>query len=395
MRILHVTDAYLPKQGGIEVQVHDLAMRQILAGHEVEVLTCAPADVPEGPGAAAGPAGTEPQVHRVRTPWGRVRRTNDLIYRRYRQERPDVVHAHLSVLSPLAILAVRAAAREGVPVLATLHSLWWWATPLYWIADKLLHWSGWRVHWSAVSRLAADPLRFVVKRRAEVTILPNGVEPAAWAVEPAERDPDEVVVVSVMRLAARKRPRALLAVVRKARTRLPASVRLKLIIVGDGPQRERLARDIARLGLQDDAVLAGRMERDQIRELYQRADIYIAPAILESFGIAALEARCAGIPVIARRQTGIADFIRAGEHGLLPASDSGMAEALAGLASTPQVRAAMARRNRASAPETGWADVLQRCELAYKVAHELAGVPSPPGPGPVVVPDRTDPAGQH
>ncbi|HEY6798128.1 MAG TPA: glycosyltransferase family 4 protein [Kineosporiaceae bacterium] len=369
MRILHVTDAYLPKQGGIEVQVHDLAVRQLLAGHEVAVMTCAPAEEPDPPGGEDRPSG--PRVHRVRTPWGRIRRTNTMIYEHYRRERPDVVHVHLSVLSPLAILAVRAAARAGVPVLATLHSLWWWATPLYWIADKLIHWSAWRVHWSAVSRLAADPLQLVLRRRSEVTILPNGVEPTAWAVEPVERDPSEVVVVSVMRLAARKRPRALLTVVRKARARLPHGVRLKVIIVGDGPLRRKLGRDIARQGVQNQVVLAGRLERDQIRELYRRADIYIAPAILESFGIAALEARCAGIPVIARRQTGIADFIRTGEHGLLTSSDSGMADALAGLASTPQVRAAMARRNRASAPETGWADVLQRCELAYKVAHEL------------------------
>jgi glycosyltransferase involved in cell wall biosynthesis len=365
MRILHVTDAYLPKQGGIEVQVHDLARRQLLAGHDVEVLTCAPAD--DGDPQVAG----APRVHRYRTPWGRVRRTNAKLHEHYRRERPDVVHAHLSVLSPLAILAVRAAAKSGVPVLATLHSLWWWATPLYWIADKLLGWARWRVHWSAVSELAADPLRAVVRRHAEVTILPNGVEPTAWAVEPADRDPAEVVVVSVMRLANRKRPRALLAVVRRARTRLPAGVRLRVLIVGDGPLRSRLERDVDRLGLRGTVELAGRMEREEIRELYRRADVYIAPAILESFGIAALEARCAGVPVIARQQTGIADFIRTGEHGLLALSDAGLATALADLAGNPELRARMAEHNRACAPETGWADVLQRCELAYKVAHEL------------------------
>jgi glycosyltransferase involved in cell wall biosynthesis len=204
-----------------------------------------------------------------------------------------------------------------------------------------------------------------------VTILPNGVEPAAWAVEPVERDPDEVVVVSVMRLANRKRPRALLSVVRRARSRLPLGVRLRVLVVGDGPLRARLERDVERLGLRGTVELAGRMERDEIRELYRRADVYIAPAILESFGIAALEARCAGVPVIARKQTGIADFIRNGEHGLLAVSDAGLATALAELAGDPAMRARMAETNRACAPETGWDDVLQRCELAYKVAHEL------------------------
>jgi glycosyltransferase involved in cell wall biosynthesis len=376
MRILHVTDAYLPKQGGIEVQVHDLAVRQLLAGHDVAVMTCAPADGPESVETPDGDP--EPAVHRLRTPWGRVRRTNAMIYQHYRRTQPDVVHAHLSVLSPLAILAVRAAARAGVPVVATLHSLWWWATPLYWIADKLLTWSGWRVQWSAVSELAAESLRAVVDDRADVTVLPNGVEPRAWAVEPVDRDPDDVVVVSVMRLAARKRPRALLRVIRRARARLPERVRLRVIVVGDGPLRGRLARDVARLGLSGVVELAGRLERDQIRELYRRADLYIAPAILESFGIAALEARCAGVPVIARRQTGIADFIHQHEHGLLASSDAGLAAALADLAASPLTRSRMAARNRACAPETGWADVLQRCELTYKAA---AGIADPRRPG--------------
>jgi glycosyltransferase involved in cell wall biosynthesis len=369
MRILHVTDAYLPKQGGIEVQVHDLAVRQLHAGHDVEVITCA---AEPGAGEPAEP-GTEPEprVWRVRIPWGRVRRTNERLYAHYREHSPDVVHAHLSVLSPLSILAVRSAARAGVPVVATLHSLWWWATPLYRIADWLLTWSGWNVHWSAVSELAAEPLRAIVAPRAEVSIMPNGVEPRDWAVERVERDPNEVVVASVMRLAARKRPRALLGVVRRAMAQLPNGVRLRVVVVGDGPQHARLEREIDKLGLRGTVELVGRMQREQIRDLYRRADIYIAPAILESFGIAALEARCAGVPVIARRQTGIADFIHPNTHGLLASSDAGLAAALADLAASPSTRARMAAHNLAAAPESGWGDVLLRCELAYKVAEGI------------------------
>jgi len=374
MRILHVSDAYLPKQGGIEVQVHDLAMRQIQAGHDVEVLTCAAGDEDDTPG-PGGPQ--EPRIWRVKVPWGRVRRSNERLYAHYREHSPDVVHAHLSVLSPLSILAVRSAARAGVPVVATLHSLWWWATPLYRIADWLLNWSGWRVHWTAVSELAAEPLRAIASPPAEVSIMPNGVEPRDWAVDRLERDPNEVVVVSVMRLAARKRPRALLGVVRRARAQLPDGVRLRVVIVGDGPLRARLDREIDKLGLRGTVELVGRMQREQIRELYRRADIYIAPAILESFGIAALEARCAGVPVIARRQTGIADFIHPNTHGLLASSDAGLASALVDLASSPSTRARMAEHNRRAAPDSGWADVLQRCELAYKVADGI----SRPEPG--------------
>jgi glycosyltransferase involved in cell wall biosynthesis len=380
MRILHVSDAYLPKRGGIEVQVRDLAGRQLESGHDVHVLTCAP---PVGAGAhatwtmgvrpAADPAGPESvRVHRMGVPWPHIPQSNDAVHALLRDLEPDVVHVHLSVLSPLSILAVRAAARQRVPVVVTLHSLWWWATSLYAIAHRINGWGRWPVHWTAVSELAADPLRGIVCRHGEVAVLPNGVEPSTWVVDPVDRDPDEVVVASVMRLALRKRPRALLGAVKAAREQLPRHIRLRVVLVGEGPQQRAVERRIRQYGLQDSVELAGRLEHDGIRELYRRADIYLAPATLESFGIAALEARCAGLPVIARRQTGIADFIHHGRHGLLAASDVGLAAALVDLASSPQRRAEMAARNRGCAPETGWADVLQRAELAYKVAHELA-----------------------
>jgi glycosyltransferase involved in cell wall biosynthesis len=370
VKILHVSDAYLPKQGGIEVQVHDLASRQREAGHDVGVVTCAPADHADGDG-RPGCYGSVPVV-RLPTPWPRIRRTNVRLRAAIRDAEPDVVHAHLSVLSPLSILAVRAAAKDGVPVVATLHSLWWFATPLYAIADLLVRWSRWTVQWTAVSELAAAPLRGVLRRHAEVSIMPNGIDPGDWSVDPLPRDDHDVLAVTVMRLAARKRPRALLKAFRQALDRLPEGSRLRLVVIGDGPLRSKLERDITRLGLGADVELRGSQRRDQIRELYRRADLYIAPAVLESFGIAALEARCAGLPVIARAQTGIADFIGHREHGLLAANDAGLAAALVELTGSAQLRARMSQTSRATAPEWGWGEVLQRCDLAYKLAHELS-----------------------
>jgi len=381
MRILHVTDAYLPKQGGIEVQVGDLARRQTEAGHEVAVLTCAPDDLGRRPRTGAGvPAaapsafgGPVPEI-RVGIPWWAVPAANAQMYALLRRERPDVVHAHLSVLSPLSILAVRAAARERVPVVVTLHSLWWLATPLYAIAHVLLRWGRWPVAWTAVSELAARPLRTLVGPRGEVDVLPNGVEPAEWSVSPVVRDPREVVVVSVMRLESRKRPLALMRAVRRAHRRLPAGVRLRVVVVGEGPMRGRIERAVRRFGLAGVVELPGRMDRAGIRELYRRGDLYVAPATLESFGIAALEARCAGLPVVARRRTGIADFIADGVEGLLVDDDRGLAQAVVDLAASPELRSRLTEYNRAHRAAAGWGDVLERCELAYKVASELSPV---------------------
>jgi glycosyltransferase involved in cell wall biosynthesis len=379
MKILHVSDAYLPKQGGIEIQVSDLARRQAEAGHDVTVLTCAPDLSGRRRRTAVGVPGLEPPAPggavpelRVGIPWWTPPGANEQVYAILRRDRPDVVHAHLSVLSPLSILVVRAAARERIPVVMTLHSLWWLATPLYAIAHVLLGWGRWPVAWTAVSELAAAPLRRLVGRHGEVTVLPNGVEAADWQVQPVVRDPQEVVVVSVMRLAARKRPLALLRMVRAARRQLPAGVRLRLVIVGEGPLQDRVERTLRRYGLAADVELPGRLDRGGIRELYRRADLYIAPATLESFGIAALEARCAGLPVLALRRTGIADFIVHGVEGLLAPGDRALARELARVAGDAELRERLTTHNRSVRPEAGWGEVLQRCELAYKSAIELS-----------------------
>lgn len=391
MRILHVTDAYLPKQGGIEVQVRDLATHQQLAGHEVEVFTCAPPDGSRpGWGWTAGPTprrdAAEPPVWRAAVPWPHVPLSNAAVHRLLDERRPDVVHVHLSVLSPLGILAVRAAAHRGIPVVVTLHSLWWWASTLYRWADVLTGWGDWAVQWTAVSDLAAAPLRHILGSRAEVAVLPNGVDAAAWAprTDPdPDPDPDQepargsgaveqVQVVSVMRLALRKRPRALLRVVRDATALLPDGIRLRLVVIGDGPQRRAVRRRIRRYGLTDHVMLPGRLDHDAIREVYRHSDLYLAPATLESFGIAALEARCAGLPVIARRRTGIADFVTDGVHGRLAHDDAGLTRALVELATDAARRSEMAERNRTVRPEHSWDDLLQRCDLVYKQAHELS-----------------------
>jgi glycosyltransferase involved in cell wall biosynthesis len=145
-----------------------------------------------------------------------------------------------------------------------------------------------------------------------------------------------------------------------------------VVLVGEGPLRGRLERLVRRYGLEDCVELAGRLDRSAIRELYRRADLYVAPATMESFGIAALEARCAGLPVLARRRTGIADFVEHGVAGLLASSDRELAAALGAAAGSPELRGRISAHNRAHVPEVGWADVLQLCELEYKVAAELA-----------------------
>src|SRR5204863_2493640 len=111
---------------------------------------------------------------------------------------------------------------------------------------------------------------------------------------PASRPDDEVMLVSAMRLAPRKRPLPLLEVLRKLRARVPAGVRMRAVIAGEGPRRAAMERYLLRHEM-DWVELPGRLTPDRLRALYARADLYVAPAVLEAFGIAALEARTTGL----------------------------------------------------------------------------------------------------
>lgn len=386
MKILHVSDCYLPRLGGIETQVHDLARRQRAAGHDAEVVTATPR------------ARHDRTEHEVVDGVPLRRTTVDLPFELpvhpragravrdvLRQARRsgggfDVAHVHAGVVSPFAMAAMPAIVAEGVPMVVTVHSLWGYATPAFRLLDAAVGWSRWPAVLTAVSEVAAEPLRRIAGPDVPVDVLPNGIDLATWQVEALPRDPDDVVVASVMRLAPRKRPLPLLRMLRRVREAVPPRIRLRAVIVGDGPQRPAMERMLERHGMSDWVELTGRVDRDRLRDVYRRADVFVAPARLESFGIAALEARTAGLPVVAMAHAGIREFVAPEVEGLLAGGDRAMAAAVARLAVDAPLRRSIAEHNRAVPPSMTWPSVLERCDQAYRRAGELVATPRRPEP---------------
>lgn len=364
MRIAHVSDCYLPRLGGIERQVHDLAARQQEAGHDVEVIT-----------SVGGHSGdTALRVHRPspRGDTGQIRyaRTLDGLAALRRGDF-ELVHVHLSACSPLAILAARHACQSGLPVAATVHSMWTHATPLLRASAVGAGWRRWPIAWSAVSAAAAGPLNRVLAG-APVAVIPNGISGARWLLPRARRDPRRVVIATVMRLAARKRPRQFSRMLAEVRRSVPEHIRLEVLIVGDGPLRARLESDLRKLGIGGWVRLTGVLSRAEIARAYHDVDVYVAPARLESFGIAALEARAAGLPVLAYAGTGVADFVADGVNGLLAVDDAAMVTALRRLILDPRLRAQIMATNRARQPAVSWSGVLDQSERLYAWARTLS-----------------------
>jgi glycosyltransferase involved in cell wall biosynthesis len=143
---------------------------------------------------------------------------------------------------------------------------------------------------------------------------------------------------------------------------------MRLTLFGEGPERGRLERFAAQHDMADWVTMPGRVGRDQLRERYWDSDIYLTPARLEAFGIAALEARTAGLPVVARKDTGVGDFVVDGVNGLLGADDDALAHGLAGLLSEPDLLHRIADTNRTVAPEQDWPSVAALAEDEYRRA---------------------------
>lgn len=375
VRIAHISDCYLPRTGGIETQVRSLALRQVDSGDDVCVITATvdPRGVRSGHDILDGIS-----VRRitVRTPGDlpihpRTRRHVDEALRSWQ---PDVAHIHVGAISPFAWGAVRAAVDVGVPTVVTVHSVWAGVAQRgYAGAHAVSKWTRKGVVMSAVSDMAAERIRRSL--HCDVLVIPNGIDPQPWRIEHVPAGPGVIRIASVMRFAPRKRALPLIHMLHEAHERLrKVGITLHATVIGDGPVRSKAQAYVRDHGLTENIALPGRMTHDAIRGIYGASDVYVQPSVKESFGIAAMEARCAGLPVIVRAETGSTQFISNRQEGLVVSDDEGMIAGIVELARNAQLRTRIANHNQITEPDQTWPRVLTNVREAYALAQASARV---------------------
>jgi glycosyltransferase involved in cell wall biosynthesis len=362
VRILHVSDVYLPRLGGIEMHVHDLAEQQRARGHNVTVLTTTSQRYDENRRHSLDSVATT-RRHPAAGMNGLIRTIAADV---------DVVHCHSSVVSPAAWRAARAATRVGLPVVVTMHSIVQSSRVVRMTVAHVARLLGPDVLWTAVSEVASRALSPLVSGR--VRTLPNGVDPSLW--HPATRvsagpAAEPMTLVSVMRLSPRKRAVPLVEILQDIRERVDPAIPLRAVIVGDGSQRSTVMQELNARRM-DWVQLPGRLDRTRVAAQLSRSHLFLAPAYLESFGIAALEARCSGLPVIAMEGGGVGEFIRHGIEGYLVGSDTEMAAAAAWLISHPDVLRRMKAHNISAETGLDWGSVVARSLTVYAIAGARA-----------------------
>ena len=195
-------------------------------------------------------------------------------------------------------------------------------------------------------------IRSGIARPQQVRIVQNGVElrqPMSPSARRAKRrelslSPDAFVVGCVGRLVEQK---GHIHLVRSARRVVDVIPNAVFLIAGDGPLREELRAESARLGLADRVRFLGL--RDDVRELMEVFDVFALPSLWEAMPYTILEAMAAGVPVVASSVSGLGEFVQDGKQGLLvpPEDQDALAHAIVALGSNVARRAemgSMARR---------------------------------------------------
>jgi len=171
-----------------------------------------------------------------------------------------------------------------------------------------------------------DPTVFTPRRRTHMRLAP----------------PHTSVIMHASNFRPVKNIPAVIKIFAEVRKQVPA----KLVMIGDGPDKagaEQLARE---LEIQRDVLFLG--NQDCMEELLPLADVFLLPSSSESFGLVALEAMSAEVPVVASNLGGLPEVIEHGVTGFLhdPRTIDGFVSSVLRLLNSERLRRSMGRRGR-------------------------------------------------
>ena len=301
-----------------------------------------------------------------------------------RERRFDLVHSCFAV--PSAPSGLRLARRAGLPHVLSIHG-----GDIY---DPTKALSPHRIP------LLRDTVRWVIGASDRVVTSSQDIEDRArqfygashferipLAIDPPKlQEPvsrqelgyedDELLLVTVGRLVARKGLDRLLEVL----AGLPASQpRWKLLIVGEGPQRDALETRARELGIADRIVFEGFVSDERKWQLLAASDLYVSTTLHEGFGIVFLEAMQCGLPVLTTDCGGQRDFVDDEVGALVPVDDGPrMLAALRQHLEDPALRARKSAAARERAREFG---IERHAERHLALYRKCLAERSGPAPG--------------
>jgi glycosyltransferase involved in cell wall biosynthesis len=323
MRIGMMADAYKPYISGV-TNVIDLSKRYLESqGHEVFVFTFGDENYQDD------------EKNIIRSPGLAVPESEfhfNIRYNRHTRNllrSMDIVHVHHPFIS--GRLAIWYCKPRGIPIVFTNHTRYDLYAKAYipllpnGLGERFLktYFPGFceSVDKVVAPSLGLKNVLIKVGVKSDIEVVPNGVDisPFHKRIEPIDRhefgfDDEHILLIYIGRLGPEKN---LPFLIRAFNGAAQAYDNIRLLIVGDGPERDNL-KDLVRLmPIKDRVYFAGFVDYKKIPTYLAAADVFVTASVSEVHPLSVIEAMGAGLPVLGIESPGVADTVKDGVDGYI------------------------------------------------------------------------------
>lgn len=370
LRVMVVTETFPPEINGVSKTLHRMLSDLLQRGHEIILVR--PRQSSNDMATANGNY-REVLVRGAKIPFYEDLRfgfpEKRLLRRLMQFEKPDLVHVVTE--GPLGLSAVRAARHLKLPVVSDFRTNFHSYARYYKVGfiGKLVHSYLRNLHNLTHATLA--PTAQIVDQLAasgykNLKVVSRGIDTTLF--HPAQKDsklrkswgltPSDFAVLYVGRIAPEKNLGLLVRAFRNLQAKVPEA---KLILVGDGPAKEKLKSE------HPDFIFAGMQKGQELAKHYATGDLFLFPSVTETFGNVVLEAMASGLPIVAYDYAAAKEYLRHGKSALLPALDKEeeFAELACLLAENKKLAKKLGIQARKTAEGCSWEDVADTLETVY------------------------------
>lgn len=327
MKILITTDCYQPVINGVVTSIINLNKELIKNGHDVRILTLS----------HDNQSSHIKNVYYIKSiDVGRIypnARASFPFRHPYIQEliewRPDVIHTQSEFTS--FICARRISAKTGAPMVHTYHTVYedytHYFTSYPSVGKKAVAVSSRRLLNKTAAVIApTQKVRELLCSygvAGDIFTIPTGIDLKPYYERLSDRQrsqmryalgivPEDKVLVTVGRLAKEKNIEELLEHMKRL---LTIRQDVKLLIVGDGPNRNNLTRLSGELGLGAKVIFTGMVAPEEVSKYYQLGDIFVSASNSETQGLTYIEALASGLPAVCREDECLNGVLKEGYNG--------------------------------------------------------------------------------
>lgn len=230
----------------------------------------------------------------------------------YNRENIDIVHLHSCIWGGIG--AVSASRKLNIPLVITEHSSYYSRYRVKMIEKLILRYS-----FKSANKVisVSNSLREIIsKYKSNIEVIPNMVDcDKVLSIINKKNNLGEEGQFTFLSLCYLKKNKGVDILIRAFSTYFRGK-EVKLIIAGDGPERENLENLSKELGILEQVEFKGALNRDEVYKVMSNCNIFVLPSRFETFGVVLIEALANGKPVISTRNGGANDIVT-DENGVL------------------------------------------------------------------------------